>query len=96
MLIDTETIDGIKKEEYVVVLYWTKSQAPILNKKFATQEEAQQFHDSYKLKLEEIDKLIQNNDLENAEKTTKELIETSKAISQPVTEDQPSINIVNE
>ena len=91
-----EAIDQITKEEYVVLAYWSDSWTPILKKEFASQDEAQQSYNNYKLKLAEIHKSIQNADLEGAEKMTKELIETAKSITQPLIEDVPSIQNANE
>ncbi len=96
LLTSREAIDQITNEEYVVLAYWTDSWTPILQKEFANQDEAQKTYDNYKLKLAEIHKLIQNGDLESAEKVTKGLIETAKSTTQPLIEDKPPINNANE
>lgn len=91
-----EVIDNLMEEEYVVVMYWTDSLISLFKKEFNNFEQAQELYNSYKLKLAEVHANIQNNDLEQAEKTTKELLDTVKANSTPLIQETPNINNANE
>ena len=80
---ERSSVDNETEEEYVVVSYWAESWEPIFEEHYSTKEDAQQMFDNFKIKLGEINKLVTDNSLEEAEEKTKEFL----GILEPVTED---------
>lgn len=82
------TLDNdTKEEEYEVTVYWTAVPTMVLFEKgYPTEEEAQQIFNNLKIKLGEVDKLVKDNNLEEAESKTKEFLDTLIPISSPVVE----------
>lgn len=86
-----EKENNISEQDNTVVMYWEGGFNPLLKKEFGNKEKAGAFYDNYKLKLAEIQKLIEDENLDEAEKKTKEMLDVSTASTEPLIQDQSPI-----